>query len=284
MRPDRWTSPDLSEQVAVVTGASRGIGRGIAEVLGSCGATVYVVARTGLDEVAAAIDSLGGTGVPAPADLRDDTAIDALFERVRQEQGRLDVLVNNAVAWADDGPDHDADSKPWLMQPPWFAPRSWWDSNFDVGVRSHALVTNAAASLFVEGHRGIVVFTSERQPELAGMQEFVMDLRATAVERMAFLYSLHLRPHGVSSILLYPGFSRTEAIQQSFDRRDNYFDGWTEADFVARTASTQYAGRAVAALAADPSTIERTGQLLTSHDVATIHGFTDISGEQPDPL
>lgn len=131
---------------------------------------------------------------------------------------------------------------------------------------------------------GVVVFTSERQPDEPGMSEFVLDLRATAVERMAFLYSLHFRPHRVSSILLYPGFTRTETIQRAFERRDDYFTGWTDEEFIARTASTQYAGRAVAALAADPAILDRTGHLLTSYAVATAYGFTDTTGARPDPL
>lgn len=295
MPKDEWTRPDLSGQVAVVTGASRGVGRGTAEVLAECGAIVYLVARSAtvptapdqtgtLDEVAAAIEANGGRAIPVPTDLGDDAAVDDLFDRVRREQGHLEVLVNNAVAWGDHGGDHDADSKPWMMQPPWNAPRWWWEANFVVGVRSHYIVTNAAAPLLVEGRRGLVVFTSERQPDEPGMAEFVLDLRATAVERMAFLYSLHFRPHRVSSILLYPGFTRTETIQRAFDRRDNYFTGWTDEEFIQRTASMQYAGRSVAALAADPAILDHTGELVTSYGVATSYGFTDTSGARPDPM
>jgi NAD(P)-dependent dehydrogenase (short-subunit alcohol dehydrogenase family) len=280
---DQWTSPDLAGQVAVVTGASRGVGRGIAEVLGACGATVYLVARTDCANVAAAIDATGGRAVPVACDVGDDRAVADLFDQVRKEQGRLDVLVNNAVAWGDHGRDHDTISEPWLAQPPWNAPEWWWNSNFAVGVRSHFVVTNAAAPLFVEGRRGVVVFTSERQPGEAGMQELVLDLRATVVERMVHLYSLHLRPHRVSSILLYPGFSRTEPIEQAFQRRDSSFADWTDDDFAERTASVHYAGRAVASLASDPTLLERTGSLVTSHEAAVQYEFTDTNGRRPNP-
>jgi NAD(P)-dependent dehydrogenase (short-subunit alcohol dehydrogenase family) len=280
---DEWTAPDLAGQVAVVTGASRGVGRGIAEVLGECGATVYLVARSDSTAVAAAIDANGGRAISVTCDVGDDRAIAALFDRVRDEQGRLDILVNNAVAWADHGSDHDTISEPWLAQPPWNAPEYWWDSNFAVGVRSHYVVTNAAAPLFIAGRRGVVVFTSERQPGEPGMQELVMDLRATVIERMAMLYSLHLRPYRVSSILLYPGFSRTEPIEQAFRRGDGSFDGWTDDDFAERTASVHYAGRAIAALAADPALLERTGRLVTSYEAAVQYGFTDTNGRRPDP-
>jgi NAD(P)-dependent dehydrogenase (short-subunit alcohol dehydrogenase family) len=169
------------------------------------------------------------------------------------------------------------------MQPPWHAPRWWWAGNFDVGVRSHWLVTNAAAKLLTAQPGGAVFFTSERPPELPGMQELVLDLRGTAVARMALLFSLHLRPHGVSSILLYPGFSRTDTIQRGFDEDNDYFQGWTAEEFYARTASIQYAGRAVAALAADPGLLERTGTIVTSHEAAVAYDFTDTNGTQPNP-
>jgi NAD(P)-dependent dehydrogenase (short-subunit alcohol dehydrogenase family) len=283
-----WNAPDLSGRVALVTGASRGVGRGIAEVLGECGATVYLAGRSvdepatagrsgTLREVAETIEHRGGAAVVVRCDLTDDDAVDRLFERVEQDVGRLDVLVNNAVGWEDTGaPD-------FLMQPPWFAPRWWWRGNFDVGVRSHWLVTNAAARLLNAQPGGAVFFTSERPPDLPGMQELVLDLRGTAVARMALLYSLHFRPHGVSAIVLYPGFSRTDTIQRGFDEENDYFSGWTSDDFYHRTASIHYAGRAVAALAADQELLERTGTLVTSHDAAIAYNFTDTNGNQPDP-
>lgn len=171
-----------------------------------------------------------------------------------------------------------------MYQPPWHAPRWWWDDNFVVGVRSHWLVTNAAAPFFVEGRRGVVFFTSERQPDEPGAQELVLDLRATVVERMAFLFSLHLRPHVVSSIFLYPGFTRTDAIEKAFESKSDYFNGWTEEEFFAQTASIQFAGRAAASLAADPNLLERSGTLVTSHDAATAYGFTDLNGTLPNPV
>ena len=287
-RPDRWSAPDLSGRVAVVTGASRGVGRGIAEVLGACGATVYLAGRSvaepatagrsgTLTEVADVITRNGGTAVVVRCDLADDGDVDALFARVGSERGRLDVLVNNAVGWDDTG------APEFLMQPPWFAPREWWAANFDVGVRSHWVVTNAAAPLLNETAGGAVFFTSERPPDLPGMQELVLDLRGTAVSRMALLFSLHFRPHRVSSILLYPGFSRTDAIVRSFDEDNDYFSDWTDEQFAARTASIQYAGRAVAALTADDDLLERTGTLVTSYQAAIAYDFTDTNGSQPNP-
>ena len=279
-----WSPPDLAGHVAVVTGASKGVGRGIAEVLAECGAKTYLVARTlsALEDVANGIRADGGTAVVVACDLADDDAIEALFARVRDEDGHLEILVNNAVAW--DLGVGDGEIAPFMYEPPWRAPPEWWAANFDVGVRSHWSVSNSAAPLFVEGRRGAVFFTSERQPTEAGSQELVLDLRATVVERMAALYALHLAPHQVASVLLYPGFTRTHAIHGAFERGGGYFDGWSEADFHDRTASIHYAGRAVAMLAADPDLMTRTGQLVTAHDAAVEYGFTDTSGAIPNPI
>lgn len=268
---DRWHAPDLSGYVAVVTGASRGVGRGIAEVLAACGATVFAASRRGADVVGC---------IPVACDVGDGDAVDAFASRVEHEQGHLEILVNNAVGWGA----YDTGSSSFLYEPPWHAPCDWWDANFTVGVRSHWLVTNALAPLMFRRQRGLVVFTSERQPDEPGLQELVMDLRATAVERMALLYSLHLRPHGVASIFLYPGFARTEAIQQAFDQRTAYFDGWSDDDFIERTASTHYTGRAAAVLAATDDMLKRTGTRVTAHDIAVEHGFTDVTGLVPEPI
>ena len=292
--PDRWAPPDLTGRVAVVTGASRGVGRGIAEVLGASGATVYVVARTlraqgrsGIEDVVEAITGAGGLAYAAPCDVGDDKAVAALFERLSSEQGRVDILVNNAVGWGDvraEGWEGVEDTMTYMVKPAWEMPAGWWDANFRVGVRSHYIVTKAAVPLMMKDDSGgVVLFTSERRPETPGMQELVLDLRASAVERLALLWSLHLRPRGIASILLYPGFTRTEGIEESFATGGSYFDGWTEERFLSETASIYYSGRATAVLAADPLLMERTGSVLTAAEVAREYGFTDVSGAQPDP-
>jgi NAD(P)-dependent dehydrogenase (short-subunit alcohol dehydrogenase family) len=294
MSSDRWLAPDLAGQVAVVTGASRGVGRGIAEVLAECGAKTYLVARSATEpvagrtgtigEVAESINSRGGHAVSAPADLSDDETINELFARIERDDGHLEILVNNAVAWQGPEPTEDVGVAPWMYDPPWKAPPWWWNANFGVGVRSHWAVTNAASPFFITGRRGVVFFTSERQPAEPGSQELVLDLRATTVERMAFLYSLHLKPHRVSSIFLYPGFARTDAIERSFKEGAAYFDGWTEERFYSETASIYYVGRAAAMLAADPDVLAKTGTLVTAHQAAIEYGFTDVSGAAPDPI
>lgn len=289
-----WRAPDLSGQVAVVTGASRGVGRGIAEVLAECGAKTYLISRSAkepvrgrsgtLEDVARAIADRGGHAVVVACDLADDSTIADLFARIDRDDGHLEVLVNNAIAWQGPEPTDDIGVAAWMYGPPWKAPLWWWDANFAVGVRSHWAVTNAASPLFIKGRRGVVFFTSERQPDEPGAQELVLDLRATVVERMALLYSLHLKPHQVSSILLYPGFARTDAIERSFREGAEYFEGWSEERFYAETASIYYVGRAAAMLAADPGLLQRTGSLITAHEAAQHYGFEDVTGAQPNPI
>lgn len=285
---DQWVGPDLDGCVAVVTGASRGVGRGIAAVLADCGAIVHVVARSSRDgssgestveDVVDEIRAGGRQAHPAVCDLADDTEVAALFDRIGRAHGRVDVLVNNAVGWADAD-----DAWEFVYEPPWKAPDDWWDANFRVGVRSHWLVTRKAAPLMLPHRRGLVLFTAERVPDEPGAQELVMDLRATAVQRMALLFSLHLRPHEIASVMLYPGFTRTEEIVANFEQGHGYFEGWSEEDFHAKTGSPHYAGRAAASLAADPDVLARTGTLITAYEAAGIYGFTDVTGLRPDPV
>jgi NAD(P)-dependent dehydrogenase (short-subunit alcohol dehydrogenase family) len=257
---DQWDPPDLRGRVAVVTGGTRGVGRGIAEVLRECGATVLAFGRD-------------------ICDVGDDDAVRRLFDRVAEEHGQLDLLVNNAVGWGT-----MTETPTFWSEPPWRAPVSWWDDNFRVGVRSHHVATMLASPLLLSTPGAAVVFTSERQPAEPGLQELVMDLRATVVARMALLWSLHLRPHRVASLVLYPGWSRTEEMDAAFERGDAQFADWSRDRYVDETASIHYAGRAAAMLAADDAVLERSGGLITAHEAATAYGFTDVDGRRPDPL
>lgn len=293
---ERWSAPDLSGKVAAVTGASRGVGRGIAEVLGECGATVYVSARstrgspTSGDEaqtveaVAEEIERRGGTGIAVPCDHGSEIETERLFQRINAEQGRLDILVNNVVGWDSEpaAPDVADELNRWRA-PLWERDIANWDGNFHVGLRSHFLACRFGIPLMLGREGGLVLFTSER-PDAEPKADLSMDVRAHATARFAFVLGRQLVPHGIASVVLIPGFPRTEVIVANWESEHPYFAGWTREDFLSKTESTHFAGRAVAALAADPEMLTHTGQVLGAQEVARAHNFTDVDGRVPGPV
>jgi NAD(P)-dependent dehydrogenase (short-subunit alcohol dehydrogenase family) len=279
----------------VVTGASRGVGRGVAEVLGECGATVYVSARstrqsstTGnveqtIEAVAEEIGRRGGVGVPIRCDHRSEADIEQLFKQVEVGSGRLDILVNNVIGWEQEPRATDiADDRERMRSPLWERLTTNWDGNFYVGLRSHFLACRFGIPLMLRQKHGLIVFTGER-PDAEPNLDLSMDVRAHATARFAFSLARQLEPHGVASLLLYPGFPRVEAVLKNWENQHPYFSGWTREDFFAKTESPHYAGRAVAVLAADPDITNKSGLVLGVHEVARSYGFTDVDGLQPMP-
>ena len=215
--------------VAVVTGASRGAGRGIALELGAAGATVYVSGRStraqpsqayagllqlsgltalpgSIDDTAEALTALGGHGVAVRCDHTRPDEVAALFERVEREQGRLDLLVNNAWGGHE---SFDGD----FQSPFWERPMQHWDTMFDRGVRNHLLASHRAAPLFVRQGRGLIVTTTfwDRDRYMAG--NLFYDLAKSAMTRLAFALAEELRPHGVASLAVSPGWMRTNSVR-----------------------------------------------------------------------
>jgi NAD(P)-dependent dehydrogenase (short-subunit alcohol dehydrogenase family) len=272
---------DLSGMVALVTGASRGVGRGVALGLGEAGATVYITGRTEregagavrlggtIHETAAAVDRLGGRGIAVRCDHRNDAEVTALLERIMREHGRLDLLVNNV--WG--GYEHYNDGTEfWKEAGFWTMPLGRWDSMFQAGVRAHYVASALAAPIMVAQQRGLIVnisFSAARQDD-AGV---AYGVAKAASDRMAACMAHELRPHGVAAVALYPGLVRTEGVLAAGD----YFD-------LANSESPQFIGRAVAALAADPQIMHRSGHVLVAAAIALEYGFTDIDGKQPQPL
>jgi NAD(P)-dependent dehydrogenase (short-subunit alcohol dehydrogenase family) len=293
---EQWTPPNLSGRIAVVTGASRGVGRGVAEVLGECGATVYVSARstrespaTGnpeqtIEAVAEDVERRGGVGIPVRCDHGSEAEIERLFRQVEAEQGRLDVLVNNVIGWdmEPSAPEVKDDLKR-MIAPMWQRPVSNWDANFHVGLRSHFIACRFGIPIMLERRQGLIAFTGER-PNAEPNPDLSIDVRAHATARFAFSLARRLEKRGIASLLLYPGFPRTEGIVQNWETGHPYFSGWTSEDFLAKTESTHYAGRAVAMLAADPDVMSKSGLTLGVYEVARSYGFTDVDGRQPVPL
>ncbi|AEG91279.1 dehydrogenases with different specificities (related to short-chain alcohol dehydrogenases)-like protein [Ramlibacter tataouinensis TTB310] len=294
LEPDMPTTTPrrpLSGLVAIVTGASRGAGRGIAVELGAAGATVYVTGRTtrnrapatydgllrlsgldtllgSIDETASEVTAAGGRGIAVPCDHTRDEEVGALFERVERDHSRLDLLVNNA--W---GGHESFDGV--FDAPFWQHPLAHWDAMMDRGVRSHLLAGRFAAPLMARQRRGLIVATTfwDRGRYLRG--NLFYDLAKAAINRLAFGMAEELRPHGVASLAVSPGWMRTEFVLAGHRTDEAH---WRERPELARTESPRYLGRAVAALAADPQVLARTGQVLRVADLAVEYGFTDIDG------
>ncbi len=269
----------LKNKVALVTGASRGVGKGIALGLGEAGATVYVTGRTTTEGQSAArlpgtiyqtaeeVTRLGGQGIAVRCDHRSDPDVQALFEQIRAGPNRLDILVNNV--WG--GYEHYSDGTEfWKEQGFWTVPLSRWDAMFQAGVRAHYAAAALAAPLMIAQGAGLIVnisfFAAQRDD-----RGVAYGVAKAACDRMAACMAYELRQHNVAAVALYPGLVRTESVLlANFD--------------LSNSESPQFIGRAVAALAADPQVMQKSGQVCVAAALALEYGFTDIDGSQPRPL
>jgi NAD(P)-dependent dehydrogenase (short-subunit alcohol dehydrogenase family) len=267
---------NLEGRVAIVTGASRGIGKGIALELGAAGATVYVTARSTSDShhplpgtigaTAEEVAALGGTAVAVALDHRDDVAVEALFDRVLAEHGHLDVLVNNAFIVTDQ-----------LTSglPFWEADLSNWDDMIDVGTRSAYVASVFAARAMVAAHAGLIVNVSS-----SGAEEYAWQVAygvgKCALDRITADTAHELADHGVSVVSVWPGFVRTERIDVGAAA------GLLPASLDLSTSeSPRFMGRAVVALATDPDVARWSGRAVSARELADEYGFTDVDGKLP---
>jgi len=263
----------LDGRVAIVTGASRGIGKGCALELGAAGATVYVTGRSvkeGAAELpgtvtatAAEIAAAGGRAVAVPCDHRDDAQVEALFERVRAEQGRLDLLVNNAFII----PKELTAGLPF-----WRCPISNWDDMLDVGTRSAYVASVFAARMMTARRSGLIANISS-----SGAAEYAWHVAygvgKAALDRLTADTAHELREHGVAVVSLWPGLARTERVESIRDALPALNFETAE--------SPRFSGRAVVALAADPGVLRRSGSAFAAHDLAQEYGFRDVDGRLP---
>ena len=276
----------LEGQVAVVAGATRGAGRGIACMLGEAGATVYCTGRsvrgnpnrTGyfagrpetIDETAEMVTARGGAGIPVRVDHLVEEEVAALFERVRREQGRLDVLVNDIS---------EGDLHEW--KPFWQLSLDRAFAMFRNGVHTHILTSRYAAPLMIENRRGLIVEIGDGDA-LAYRGTLFYDLVKITVSRFAYVMAEELYKHGVAALALTPGFMRTEAILEHFGVTEvNWRDGARKDPSFLHSETPFFVGRAVAALAADPNVLEKSGGLYSSWALAREYGFTDVDGSRP---
>jgi NAD(P)-dependent dehydrogenase (short-subunit alcohol dehydrogenase family) len=276
-----WTAPDLGGRVAVVTGASRGVGRGIALVLGECGATVYVTGRSSraharasapgtVEDTADDVTARGGRGIAAPTDHTDDAQTAALFARVAgEQQGRLDLLVANAWGgYEGHGPDFTA--------PFWEQPLERWDAMFTAGLRAQFAAARAAAPAMVANGDGLIVVTGGTDLADSYLGNVPYDVVKAAASRLVVGLARELRPHGAAAVGIYPGFTRTEAVVAAFAEQG--------AEPPPETHSPEFVGRAIAALAADPERLALSGTGAQAATFARHYGFADVDGREIEPF
>lgn len=267
---------DLKGTIAVVTGASRGVGRGIAEGLGEAGATVYITGRSRagqpttdhvsgtIEETAAAVSQAGGVGISVHCDHTVDAQVEALFRRIQSEHGRLDLLVNNV--WGG----YEAIDAGW-MKPFWQQPLIRWDKMFTAGVRAHFTASHFGVPLMLPQKKGLIVNISYWAGETYHAN-VPYGVSKAATNRLAQDMAHELRPHGIAAVVLYPGLVKTERVLAD----QEYFD-------MNNAESPQFVGRAIVALTADPQVMEKSGQILVAAQLALDYGFNDVNGFQPRP-
>lgn len=263
----------LAGKVAVVTGASRGIGKGIALALADEGATVYVTGRTvapgsqplpgTVGETAFEVDRRGGRGIAVQVDHADDGQVAALFEQVKREQGRLDILVNNAIAIPAE-----------LTRPGafWEKPISNWEM-IDVGLRSNYVAAWHAAHIMVPQRSGLMVALSG-YVGVTYTYNVIFGTCKTATDRMARDMAIELKPHNVASLSLWQGFTYTERARENLQK----VAGMSSQLNSAAGSSVEFPGRVIAALAKDPQVMKRSGGTFISAELAQEYGVTDIDG------
>ena len=280
----------LEGKVALVAGATRGAGRGTALALGEAGATVYCTGRTTrehrseydrpetIEETAELVDAEGGVGIAVEVDHLEPSRVEALVARIDEEQGRLDVLVNDI--W---GSEH-------LFE--WSAPV--WEHDLERGLRilrlaidTHLITSHFALRLMIREPGGLVVEMTDgtrAYNEQHYRLSAYYDLAKTAVNRLAFAQSTELEEHGCTAVALTPGWMRSEMMLENYGvTEENWRDGAaTNPHFAAISESPRFVGRAVAALASDPDLRRRNGGSFSSAELARDYGFTDLDGSRPD--
>ena len=278
----------LAGKIALVAGATRGAGRGIAVQLGAAGATVYATGRTTLsarsemdrpetiEETAALVDAAGGHGIAVQVDHLVPDEVQALVARIEREHGALHILVNDI--WG-------ATTMEWNA--------TVWESNLEIGLRTlrlgvdtHTITSHFVLPLLIREPGGLVVEVTDGTDEYNATNyrvSFFYDIAKAAVSRMAFALAHELRAHDATVVLVTPGWLRSEAMLDAYQVTEaTWHDATKFQPHFAISETPAFVGRAVAALAADPDRARWNGQSLSSGGLAQVYGFTDLDGSRPD--
>lgn len=279
----------LHGKIALVAGGTRGAGRGIAIELGAAGATVYVTGRTTraerseynrpetIEETAELVTKAGGRGIAIQADHLIPAQVQALIERIEQEQGRLDILVNDI--W---GAEHLAE---------WHVPV--WEHSLEKGLRmlrlaidSHLITNHFALPLLIKNKNGLIIEMTDGTFEYNQKNyriSMFYDQAKTSITRMAWALAQEVQPYQCAAVAMTPGWMRSEIMLEHFMvSEENWQDAAEKEPHFLISESPRYVGRAVAALAADPHVVRFNGQSLSSGELAQVYGFTDVDGSRPD--
>jgi dehydrogenase/reductase SDR family protein 1 len=259
-------SPTLAGRTAIVTGASRGVGRGVAQVLADNGATTYATGRTIQSET---FRRGAGEVIVSRCDHTVDSEVETFFRNVRQERGHIDILVNNV--WGGYAHMFEDGEFTW-PEPFWRQPISRWDSMFAAGVRAHYVASAHAAESMVERGSGLIANISSWAAQ-KHIGNVAYGAAKAATDKLTRDMAHELKDHGIAVVSLYPGLVRTEKVMESAAFLD-----------LSNSESPEFTGRAITALATDVDVLPRTGRILVVAALANEYGFTDVDGSRPRPL
>ena len=267
---------ELQGKVALVTGASRGAGRGIAFELGKAGAIVYVTGRSSskkstnnwpgtINDTASLINEAGGTGIPIRCDHTIESEVKSLIQQIDKEQGKIDIIVNNV--WG--GNELAIEQKPF-----WELSTKHWNTMFTSGVQAQLITNHYAIPLLRKHKTGIIIHTTFWD-ENKYIGHFYYDLAKNAINRMTFNLAMELKKDGIAVIAVSPGWMRTELVLKEFATDENH---WHKIDELKQTETPHYIGRAVTSLATDKMVMKKSGSVQKVGELAKEYKFTDIDG------